>query len=104
MDLKLHTQALSSAAVPALIVPVFDDVFASPTKTLTELNRALGGALLEVAQAEGFKGKSDQLFCTHTHGKLKAARVALVGLGARKKYRTETLRLAAGRAAKWANR
>ena len=47
---------------------------------------------------EGFKGKAEQTYVIHTHGRLKPDRVALLGLGSSEKYRPEVLRAVAGRA------
>jgi leucyl aminopeptidase len=90
-----------------LVLPLFDgeltDRKARPA-ALAELDGALDGLLLETATAEGFKGKPDQTWMFHTHGKIKADRLMLVGLGARDKYVPEALRMALGRAVKAAQK
>src|SRR6516162_820136 len=53
---------------------------------------------------EGFGGKADQTFVLHTHGRLPASRVVLVGTGPRERADAETLRQAAGRGVKAAQR
>lgn len=42
---------------------------------------ALGGMLMEVAAEENFEAKQGNLLLIHTHGKIPAKRVVLVGLG-----------------------
>jgi leucyl aminopeptidase len=64
----------------------------------------LDGLLARVAKDEDFSGKEGQVLSLHTHGKLPAHRVALIGLGrAKDSDRTlDQLRAAAGRAVKLA--
>jgi leucyl aminopeptidase len=68
------------------------------------LDRGLGGLLSRVAKEEDFAGKEGQTLILHTHGKLPAQRLALVGIGREKDDdRTlEQLRVAAARAVKLA--
>jgi leucyl aminopeptidase len=91
------------AKVDVLVLPVFDNDLGAKKSAAQALMRAdtkLKGLLLKAAAQEGFKGKADQLFVVHSHGKLPAGRVVLVGLGARARFTPEVLRLAAGRAVK----
>ena len=48
---------------------------------LNSLDSALGGLLATSASEEGFKGKSDTEVVIHTHGKIGATRIALLGVG-----------------------
>jgi len=68
------------------------------------LDKALGGLLLRIAKEEEFAGREGQLLSLHTHGKLPAQRIAVIGLGRQKDAdRTlEQLRNAAARAVKLA--
>jgi leucyl aminopeptidase len=68
------------------------------------LDRALGGVLLQAAKDEEFTGKSDQVLVVHTHGKIPAARVALVGMGKKEEDALEAVRGAAGRTVKAAKK
>ena len=47
------------------------------------LDKALGGLLTSLTEAERFRGKKGQTLSVHTHGKVSPARVLLVGGGAR---------------------
>jgi leucyl aminopeptidase len=72
---------------------------------LGDADRALGGLLLRTAAEEEFKGKEGQTLSLHTHGKLGAARLLVVGLGGAGRAREperelESLRQAAARAVK----
>lgn len=88
-----------------LVIPLLDGDLgdAAPT-ALAAADKALEGKLRAAATQEGFKAKVDQTLVLHTLGKLAAERVVLLGLGARAKFHTEQLRLAAGRAAKLAQK
>lgn len=46
-----------------------------------KVDGVMGGMLLEVAREEDFEGKQGNLLLIHTHGKIPAKRVLLVGLG-----------------------
>ncbi|HWV36856.1 MAG TPA: leucyl aminopeptidase [Vulgatibacter sp.] len=106
MDIQLSANALVDTKANLLTLPVFEEDLSKKggTEALAALDGALGKALLTAAAQEGFKGKANQKFVMHTLGKLSTARVLLVGLGAREKFRTEALRVAAGTAAKEALR
>ena len=95
------------AKADALVIPVFDSELNDKKKqaqALASADKKLKGLLLKTAVQEGFKGKGEQLLTLHTHGKIPAQRVLLVGLGTRAKFNAEVLRLAMGRAVKAANR
>ncbi len=97
----------TKARADVLVLPVFDNELSGKKLASLALARAdkkLKGQVLKLAAQEGFKGKADQTCVVQTHGKVGAARLLLVGLGARAKFTPETLRLAAGRAVKAANR
>src|SRR5262249_61164097 len=66
--------------------------------------RGLDGRLSRAAREEGLRGKSDQTFVFHTHGRLAAERVVVAGLGPAAQRDGEALRQAAGRGVKAAQR
>ncbi|MBI1948370.1 MAG: leucyl aminopeptidase [Deltaproteobacteria bacterium] len=51
-------------------------------KHLADVDDALGGLLSATAKDEGFTGAAGQTFLLHTHGRIAARRVALIGVGA----------------------
>ena len=77
-------QALTSIATDLLTLGVFDDY--REDRRVTDLDAAPGGVLLRAADEEQFKAKKLASFTLHTHGKLPAVRILLVGLGARKDF------------------
>ncbi|MFZ5445763.1 MAG: leucyl aminopeptidase [Myxococcota bacterium] len=103
MNFAFAAADASKAKADVLVFALFDTDLTdkkAPLKALAAVDKKTKGLFLKTAQAEGFKGKSEQTFVFQTHGKVPAARVVLVGLGARAKFTAETLRLAAGRAVK----
>ena len=93
-------QSLTSITTDLLTLGVFDDY--REDRRVTDLDAALGGVLLRAADEEQFKAKKLSCFALHTHGKLPAVRVLLVGLGARKDFSAPDLRLVGARAARTA--
>ena len=68
-----------TASVDLLAFPVFGD----PTKDglFKEVDKALGGVLGDVAKTESFEGKASQSIIVHTHGRVAAKRVLVLGGG-----------------------
>lgn len=107
MNFSLLSGDATRAKADVLILPVFENELADKKKqpeAVARADRKLRGLLLKTAKEEGFKGKGEQLLVLHTHGKLAAPRLLLAGLGERKKFELELLRMAAGRAVKAANK
>ncbi|RJS19265.1 leucyl aminopeptidase [Corallococcus sp. H22C18031201] len=105
MQFSLHTGDATRASGDLLVIPLFEgDLGPSAPEPLAAADAAFEGKLRAAAAQEGFKAKAEQSFVIHTLGRLGAERVLLLGLGARARYRPEVLRLAAGRAAKTAQR
>ena len=107
MNVALASTDATRARVDVLVFAIFDSDLLEKKGSPVPLRRAdeaLGGLLLHLAAEEGFKAKADQTFVLHTHGKLAAPKVLLLGLGAREKFTLEALRLAIGRATKTVQR
>jgi leucyl aminopeptidase len=71
---------------------------------ITSVDAALGGVLTDAVIAEGFTGAVGQTLTLHTHGKIAATKVLLVGIGSAEKVAPDTLRRYAGIAVKAADR
>jgi leucyl aminopeptidase len=96
-----------SAAAPAdekadLLALACDDATLEEAASLEALDRALGGSLQKAIKEERFRAKPGQTLVTATHGRLPAARLALIGVGKRGGVVPPTLRAFAGRAARLA--
>jgi len=92
------------AGTRADVLVLFVPESAKPGGPVSVVDRALGGQLLRAAAEEGFRGKPDQTFVLHSQGKLPSARVVLVGTGPGDRIDAESLRQAAGRGVKAAQR
>ncbi len=64
------------------------------------LDHALGGSLSKLVQSKEFEGKANDVLLYHTHDKVPAKRLVLVGLGKKNEVTLETIRQAMGSAAK----
>ena len=64
------------------------------------LDQALGGSLSKLVQSKEFEGKANEVLLYHTHGRVPAKRLVLVGLGKKSEVTIETIRQAMGSAAK----
>ncbi|HEY1101564.1 MAG TPA: leucyl aminopeptidase, partial [Myxococcota bacterium] len=71
---------------------------------LQAVDTALAGVLADAIAAEGFTGANGQTLSLHTHGKLAAARVLLIGLGSVDKVGPDTVRRFAGQVVKHAEK
>jgi leucyl aminopeptidase len=106
-DISTPRFALASGApvgTRADVLVLFAEEAPRPNGAVAEVNQALSGQLVRAATEEGFRGKVDQTFVLHTHGRLPAARVVLVGTGPRNRMDAEALRQAAGRGVKAAQK
>jgi leucyl aminopeptidase len=97
--------------VSVLAVPVFEEDLTDAKGLLAELDRRLDGHVAAAAAEEDFQGKPGQSLGLRTIGKLKAARILLVGLGKREGAEAalpragfDPLRTAAGEAARQAQK
>ena len=59
--------------------------FGDPSKDsfFKSVDSALNGVLSDVAKSESFEGKSGQSIVVHTHGRIPAKRILVVGAGMR---------------------
>jgi leucyl aminopeptidase len=65
-----------------------------------KVDHALGGLLARALQEERFSGEPGHVFIFHTHGRIPAARIGVVGLGNRDTLTVDRIRLAAGAVAR----
>lgn len=100
---------VTSVPGPALLAPV-DLVafvaFGDPTKdaVFKAADQALGGFLADIARTESFEGKVGQTIMVHTHGRIPARRLMIVGGGARSDFANPNVRDLAAIVAQAANK
>lgn len=78
-------------------------VFGGPARLegiAAKVDHALGGLLARVLHEEQFTAEAGQVVFVHTHGRLPAGRLAVVGLGDRDAFTVDRLRLAAASVAR----
>lgn len=64
------------------------------------LDKALGGSLRDLLQSREFEGRAGEVLVYHTHGKVPAKRLLLVGLGKKHQLTLDAIRQALGHAVK----
>jgi leucyl aminopeptidase len=80
--------------------------FGAPSKDplFKSLDQALGGVLADSIRSESFEGKSSQSIAVHTHGRLPAKRVVVVGAGTKSEFSNPSIRDIAAVVAQTANK
>ncbi len=91
--------ALADLSVDLLVVPVIQGSF-KESEVFTHLNQRLDGVIAKIVDEERFRGKPLQTVQLHTHSRVGAKRVVLVGLG--DKRDAADLRHAVGKATRTA--
>jgi leucyl aminopeptidase len=109
MDAKAPTVAvthLAGAALQTNVDLLAFTAFGDPSKDAVwkAVDSALGGVLADSTKAESFEGKPGQSLSIHTHGKLPARRVLVVGAGARSDFENPNIRDVTATIAQLANK
>lgn len=78
-----------------LVVNVFEGG-AQPAGATGAVDKALDGALSDLLKRDGFQGKRGERLVFPTFGKLKARKVAVIGLGPRQGFSADTIRYVGG--------
>ncbi|MBI2894237.1 MAG: leucyl aminopeptidase [Deltaproteobacteria bacterium] len=99
MEIDVTADDVGRIKADVLAVPVFEG---DPTRDpiVKQLDLALGGILGQVIREEQFTGKSSTGVQLHTHGRIAASRVHVVGLGKKTREPGAALRNGATRAAR----
>src|SRR5262245_50390560 len=101
LSIQMGSGDPKAAAVDVLVVLVSEGGL-DKQKLVQEIDRALGGALLEHAKLMEFSGKAEQTLDMPTLGKLKARRVLLLGAGSKRGVDPAVVRASAATAARYA--
>ena len=103
MTHKLVQKDPLSVAADLLVVSAFQGV-AKLVGAAAEVDKVLEGALTQMIADDAFEGKCGQSIVFPTFGKLKSKKVALIGLGEKKSFSTDTARIIGGNLSKLAER
>lgn len=96
------TGAVLQSTADLIAFCVFGDPLKDPV--FKSVDHALSGVLAECARSEHFEGKSNQLLSVHTHGRLPAKRIVVVGCGSKSEFKAPALRDVAAAVAQQANK
>lgn len=102
MQISAKRSKLEKEQTDLTILPCFQDE--ESKGLLVSMDRALNGLLTKVMKEESFKGELGKTFVFHTHEKIPAKRIVVVGLGKRNRLDAEHLRRASAAALKVAKR
>jgi leucyl aminopeptidase len=97
----VHGSFLESA-VDVVAFVAFGDPTKDPIFKLAD--KALGGVLADIAQSESFDGKTGQQISVHSHGKIAAKRVVVVGGGIKGEFGNPSIRDLTAMVAQHANK
>jgi leucyl aminopeptidase len=97
---------LQGPALTATVDLLAFAVFGDPSKdaVFKAVDSALAGVLADVAKTESFDGKSSQTITVHTHGRIPAKRVLVLGAGSRSEFGNPNIRDIAASIAQVANK
>ena len=108
MDAKggIELTLLQGAPLEARVDLLAFTTFGDPTKDsiFKSVDAALGGVLAEIAKSESFEGKVGQTLAVHTHGRIAAKRILVVGGGARGEFSNHHIRDIAATVSQAANK
>lgn len=98
METRLKVGEVQKELTDLIVLGVFEDQ--SLGKSAAAVDQVLGGQISQVMTDGDFKGKAKELTLLYGAGRGSAKRILLVGLGKESKLTTESIRVAAGTAAK----
>ncbi|MFQ6134396.1 MAG: leucyl aminopeptidase [Nitrososphaerales archaeon] len=82
-----------------LVLGAFEDEEVRGTSE--KIDKALSQEISKMLKTPEFEGKPKQISLIHTHGRIGIQRILLVGLGKRKEFNLEAVRMASGKAAQF---
>jgi len=91
MNISIRKGNLEEQTCDLLIVNRFSDE-KKLTGSASDVDRALGDKLSQIAKEEGFKGEGGETLLLRSLGTFSGKRVLLVGLGAQKEFTSEVVR------------
>jgi len=99
MDVKVKKGKAAAEKTEALVAAFFEGT-KQPEGVLKQLDASLSGKMRALFQSGDAKGKSGEVSLIRTDGLIRSPRLFLIGLGKREKFQQDSLRQAAGTAAK----
>lgn len=93
MNIFVKKGVLADTESQAIILTLFEDG-KKLTENALEIDKKTGGLISELIKSRDFEAKPSQISVIYTGGKIRAKRLALVGLGKQKEFNLEKLRAA----------
>src|SRR5215470_12381539 len=98
-ELAQPRSTLAELSSDLLAIAVYKEIF-KESENFKLIDAKLDGLVGRIAEEERFQGKPQQTLLFHTHGKIAAPRLLLVGLGTKGETSVADLRHAAAKAAR----
>jgi leucyl aminopeptidase len=91
--MKVHVESglIEKHKAEVVCVSLFEDL--KVEGFAKKLDIALKGKISKIIHAKDFKGEAAEIFLFSTEGKIPAKRVLLTGLGKRKEFELDTIRM-----------
>ena len=102
MEIKVLSGNITEIEVDAAIVNLFEGV-EHPGGATAAVDGSLGGAITQLITAGEVKGKLNEITLIHTLGRIKPARVVVVGLGKQAEFSLDKIRGVAAEAGRFLN-
>ena len=103
MKIDVATIDITSVVTPALIVNLFSGV-ENPAGATGAVDQALDGAVTQLIDDGEIRGKQGELTLLHTMGKIRPARVLVVGLGKQEDFDADVARRVSSEALRYLRR
>ena len=103
MDIRVERGDIAQQSADMIIVNLFEGV-TSPGGGTGAVDAALDGAISQVINDGGCRGKPNEMTMIHTLGKLPSPRVLVAGLGKQDEFTLDKIRALAAAAARYARR
>ena len=103
MDIRVERGDIAQQSADMIIVNLFEGV-TSPGGGTGAVDAALDGAISQVINDGGCRGKPNEMTMIHTLGKLPSPRVLVAGLGKQEDFTLDKVRALAATAARYARR
>ncbi|MBU1954598.1 MAG: leucyl aminopeptidase [Candidatus Margulisbacteria bacterium] len=97
MRIKVERKSITDIPCDLLVVNLFEDA-EIPSGSCAAVNKVLDGLIVKLMKEGEISGKSERVTLIHTHDKIPAKRVVVVGLGKTKKFDMNAIRTAASAA------
>ncbi len=104
MTIELKVQDLLAEKCDLLVVYKFQGVGSRASGAASDVDKALDGVITKLIEQDGFDGQFGQALVFPTFGKIKARKLAVIGLGEKKAFDADAVRKIGAHIVKFAER